>query len=75
MNTGVDRFNLFSENMMICLEGSYAEAEAIEKAKEQSRLESVRWVVHDNTGKPHYVAVRGEVFAVKKHYLKMPRVR
>jgi hypothetical protein len=60
----MSRFNIFSENMMICLEGSYPEPEAIERAKLLSRTESARWVVHDNTGEPHYIAARGEVYFV-----------
>jgi hypothetical protein len=60
-----DRFNIFSESMMTCLEGSYDEPEAIERAKELSKnIVIPRWVVHDNTGIPHFVAVRGEVYFV-----------
>jgi hypothetical protein len=60
-----DRFNIFSESMMTCLEGSYQEPEAIERAKVLSKdLVTPRWVVHDNTGIPHFVAVRGEVYFV-----------
>jgi hypothetical protein len=59
-----DTFNIFSENMGTCLEGAYLESVAIEKAKEQSRTIGERWIVHDKTGAPHYVAARGKLYKV-----------
>jgi len=62
----MDKFNIFSESMMTCLEGSgsYFETEAINIAIEQSRTIAPRWVVHDYTGKAHYVAACGKLYMV-----------
>lgn len=62
----IDRFNIFSESLYTCLLGSFTERDAKQIVIQETQNSGIRWVVHDVTGEPHYVAIRGTLYALSR---------